>query len=58
MRGNSQGLGYMIGGLTDLQKLLEPEDISRSSYKILEHYANKFTKTFRPTNVLHLFTSF
>ena len=35
--GDTQGLGYMICGLTDLQKLLELEAV----YKILETYAVK-----------------
>ena len=26
--------------------------------KTLAHYENKFTKTFRPTNILHIFTKF
>ena len=50
MRGDLQGLGYMIGG--------SAKAFRARGYKILQHYEIKSTKTFRPTNVLHVFTKF
>ena len=42
------------GNRTRLKRLLALEP----SINTVKHYENKFTKTFRPTDILHIFTKF